>query len=240
MPTHPLPAIDAFLAEVRRGIGTGFSAVLYGSAARGDYREGSSDVNLLVILDAIDVDILARLRPALQVWGDAHEAPPLLMTRAEWRRAVDVFPIEVTDIRHAYEVLQGPDPVVGLAVDADLLRLALESELRGKLLRLRQAYVVEAGNPVGLGGRAIESVPMVLVLFRGLLAMAHRTVPRMPEALTDEAARLVGFAPQPVRDIIAHRADQAWQWSPAEFAGYLDVIERSVHFVDTYDSGVQQ
>jgi predicted nucleotidyltransferase len=240
MPTHPLPAIDAFLVEIRRGIGTGFSAVLYGSAARGDYREGSSDVNLLVILDAIDVDILARLRPALLVWRDVHEAAPLLMTRAEWRRAVDVFPIEVTDIQHAYEVLQGPDPVEGLAVEPHLLRLALEGELRGKLLRLRQAYAAEADNPAALGGIAIESLPMVLVLFRALLTLARRPVPRTPGALIGEAARLVGFAPEPVRDIIAHRADQAWQWSPAEFAGYLEVIERSAHFVDTYDSGVQQ
>jgi len=240
MPTHPLPAIDAFLAEVRHGVGAGFSAVLYGSAARGDYREGSSDVNILVILDGIDVDVLARLRPALQVWQDAHGAPPLLMTRAEWGRAEDVFPIEVTDIQHAYEVLHGPDPVAGLVVDPQQLRLALEGELRGKLLRLRQAYAAEAGNPAGLGGVAVESLPMVLVLFRALLALAHRAVPRMAEAVTDEAARLVGFAPQPVRDIITHRADPAWQRSPAEFADYLDVIERSVHFVDTYDSGVKR
>ncbi len=240
MATHEIQALDAFLAEARRGVDEAFSAVLYGSAARGEYLEACSDLNVLMILESIDTDVLTRLKPALDLWRTSHNAVPLLVTREEWERAVDVFPIEIVDIQHAYEVLHGDDPVAGLVVDRRLLRLGLESELRGKLLRLRQAYAVEAQNPGALGTVATESLRMVLVLFRGMLALAGLPIPGKADAVVAAAARLAGFEPEPIRDIIAHRADREWQCPPTQFAAYLGAIEQSVQFVDTYDSGVQQ
>ena len=50
----------------------------------------------------------AALAPAFTAWRKATPEPPLVISRAEWARAVDVFPIEITDMRAGYQVLRGP------------------------------------------------------------------------------------------------------------------------------------
>ena len=43
--------VTPFLAAADAALGAGYSALLYGSAARGDYIAGRSDINLLLVLD---------------------------------------------------------------------------------------------------------------------------------------------------------------------------------------------
>ena len=83
------PVLDRLAAE----LGTGSSAVLYGSAARGEYRAGVSDVNLLVLADSLEPTALRRLSGALEEIRRERQSPPLLMQRDEWLRATDAFPI---------------------------------------------------------------------------------------------------------------------------------------------------
>ena len=69
-------------------------AVLYGSAARGDWVPGRSDVNVLLLVDDTSPAALRRLTPAVTEWHARGFSPPLIMGRAEWDRSADTFPIE--------------------------------------------------------------------------------------------------------------------------------------------------
>ena len=46
--------IEPFLAKVDAAAGAGYSAVLYGSVARGEDIPGLSDINLLLVLDRLN------------------------------------------------------------------------------------------------------------------------------------------------------------------------------------------
>lgn len=236
---HPAarPIVERFLAAVDAAAPGDYSAVLYGSAARGDYVPDRSDVNLMLVFELLDTALLRRLEPAFKQTNRGRAGAPLIASAGEWARASDVFPLEITDMRTAYEVLRGPDPLAGLEVRPGDLRQALERELRGKLLRLRQAYVATGGDAAALGELGIASVPTVLLLLRGILVLTGRPVPGDSAEVVRAGAAVAGFDPEPVLVPLQHRRDRKWRWREADFEGYLAAVERAAAHVDTIQPG---
>jgi predicted nucleotidyltransferase len=231
--------VDPFLTEVDQALGTGYSAVLYGSAARGDFIPGRSDINLMLVLDQLDPQVLRALSRAFTGWRKGSREPPLILSRAEWARASDAFPIEITDMRLSYQVVRGPDPVQSMQVDRTDLRKALEREFRGKLLRLRQGYATHAPDPKALGMLALQSAATILVLLRGVLTLIGRPVPAEGHELASAAANAIGFPADPLLHVVRHRAEQEWRCGATEFERYMDAVERAARFVDQLQLGDQ-
>src|SRR5437667_222415 len=89
------PTVEHFAHEVAGALGERLVALLlYGSAARGTHVPDRSDVNTLLICDAVDEDLFARLEPAVRGWTRAGHPAPLILTEREWRASADAFPIE--------------------------------------------------------------------------------------------------------------------------------------------------
>ena len=229
--------VEPFLRECDRLLGTGYSAVLHGSVVRGEYVEGWSDVNLLLVLESATPEVLGALSVPFAGWAKSHLAPPLLLTRTEWRRAADVFPVEIADIRTAYRVLRGEDPMAEVAVRPADLRAALERDLRGRLLRLRQGYVALAGDPGALAGLARDTAPSVVVLLRAVLVLAGAQVPAARADVAAAAGLVAGFASAPVTEILAHIGDGNWNCTAQCFTGYLAAVESTVRYVDHLTPG---
>jgi hypothetical protein len=232
--------VNPFLSQVDSALGNGYSAILYGSAARGDFVPGRSDLNLMLITDDLSPARLAGLGTAFAGWRKSGYEPPLVILRSEWARATDVFPIEITDMRSGYEVLRGADPVAGLHVAPPDLRHALEREFRGKLLRLRQGYVAAGGDAAALGALAQRSSGTFLVLLRALLVLLGRTVSREPMEVVTVAAAAMGMDGEPLLAIVRHRGERGWRCSPAEFEGYLEAVTRAATFLDQLQLGDQR
>jgi predicted nucleotidyltransferase len=231
--------VTPFLAAADAALGAGYSAILYGSAARGDYVPGRSDINLMLVLDDPAPSRLRALAPAFAAWRKSAAEPPLLISRAEWARASDVFPIEISDMRAGYRVLRGSDPLAEARVDSADLRQALERELRGKLLRLRQGYAAAAGNERAFGQLAAASAGTILVLFRALLTLAGRTVPAGVSELATDAVALVGAPAGALSGPVEHRGERGWRCSPEEFEQYMDAVARAAGYVDQLQPGDQ-
>lgn len=215
------------------------AVVLYGSAARGDYREGSSDLNLLVVLDELDAAALHRGSPLAREWVAARNPPPLMFSESEWRSSADVFPIEYTDIRDAHVVLLGEDPFAGLRIDWEHLRLQCEHELKGKKIQLREGYMISADVPEDLGKLLIHSFPTFLTLFRTALRLAGDPVPREPGAVLDALAARVGFDPEPLRAILQARAGGTNLLPSADdpiVSGYLAAVTGTGEWLDGLES----
>lgn len=221
-----------------REIGAGCSAVLYGSWARGDVVADRSDVNLLLVVPEIGPDLLARLSGVLREFEDHRMAPPLLFTAAEWSRAGDSFPIEITDMKSAYRVLRGADPVAGISVAPADLRRSLEAELRGKLLRLRVDYGLYSAHSDLLAGVVGHSIGSIRVLLRALVVLGGRAAPETDDRLASEAGTLCGFDPAPLTAVLAHRRHTGWHCQASQFEAYLGVVEQATHYVDTVQTGV--
>jgi hypothetical protein len=231
--------VTPFLKAADAALGEHYSAVLYGSGARGDFVPGRSDVNLILVAEALSPPTLAALGGAFAGWAKSGLEPPLLITRAEWARATDVFPIEIADMRAGYQLLRGADPLDGVAAAPADLRQALEREFRGKLLRLRQGYAAAAGDPAALGTLAIRSAATILVLLRGLLTLVGRGIPKDPLQLAVAGAEALGVDSEPLLLVTRHRGDAAWRCPPESFEAYMDVAARAARFLDQLHPGDQ-
>lgn len=202
----PRDLADTFVAALRAAVGDRLrAAALFGSAARDEWIEGISDVNVLVLLDRIDAGVLERAAPAART-AAAGGVAPLLMEVEEWHRAADVFAIEVADMKEARVPLHGDDPVASLQVDASALRLQAERELRGKLLHLHGAMLMTADDPKRLGQILVHALPSFSAYLRAALRLANTPVPRTTADVIAAGARLTDTDPAPFTRVLDARS----------------------------------
>lgn len=230
--------VEAFLAGADTVLGDRYAAVLYGSAARGDWHPDRSDINLLLVADALSPADLRGLGPALAALPAEWRSPPLLFTREEWARSVDVFPIELTDMILAHEVLRGVDPLQGVQPHPSQLRASLERELHAKLVRLRQGYALRAADPSALGAFATGTLGTILVLARATLVLLGRPVPANPAAVLQAFAEVTGAATAPLTELAGHRDEIEWSCPAPLFESYLESVAAASAFLDHHQPGV--
>lgn len=213
------------------------SAVLYGSAAAGDFVRGASDYNVLVVTDRLGTaELTALSKPALQ-WAKAGHRPPLMFTPAELKASADTFPIELLDIRQSHRVLYGDDPLTDMTIRRDHLRLQLERELKTRLLALREQYLLTAGKPRRVAAVLTASLAGVLVLFRAALRLFREDAPASKLEALRALTGHIPFDPQPLVEVheLKHRRRKLREISPlALFESYLKAIEQVSEAVDRH------
>lgn len=221
----PRVVAEQFVGEVRGSVGDRvMAALLFGSAARDEWIDGVSDVNVLVLLDSLDAAVLAEAAPAA-----AHALElgvmPLLMEDAEWRRASDVFAIEVADMQQAGIPLFGENPADAAVLEPAVLRLQAERELRAKLLHLHSGMLVAAAEPERLGALLMHALPSFTTYMRTTLRLAGRAVPADSRRVITEACALVGAEAAPFLAVLDARHD----------GGNLRVELRAGSLADTFN-----
>lgn len=229
--------VGSLINDLDQSLPGRYSAVLYGSAARGDWVAGVSDINLLLVLEDSSPASLRGLTSAFGGWRKSGNSPPLVFSREEWAGAADAFPIEVTDILHSYKVLKGTDPVAGMTVLPADLRTLLEHEFLGKLLQLRRGYVALAEERAALAQLGTASVSTIVLLQRALLSLLGRPVPQGIEAVVQEASIAAGAHPAAQLEFVRHRADQKWMATREQFESYLAAVEAAARFVNHLQLG---
>ena len=144
-------SIEQLVPRLREAYGDGLRCVLvYGSAADpGAGAEAaartSRDVNVLVLVDALELDALRRAGGVMRDWVGAGHPSPLTLTTGEWRSSADVFAIEYADVLERHRVLHGALPTDGIQVRPEDIRRELEEQVLGALLKLRRG-IMEAGG----------------------------------------------------------------------------------------------
>ena len=144
--------VTPFLAAADAALGAGYSALLYGSAARGDYIAGRSNINLMLVLDDPSPDRAPR--PGARVRGLAQGRAGAAAAHQPGRvgaRVATCSRSRSPTCAPATRCCAAPIRWPRLGSSRRDLRQALERELRGKLLRLRQGYAAAAGERAALG-----------------------------------------------------------------------------------------
>jgi predicted nucleotidyltransferase len=229
--------VDRFVTELDRVWPAGYGAVLFGSAARGQYIAGWSDINLLLVLPAITPELLRAAGPAFRRWREEAGALPLLFTEPEWRRSADAYPLELAEMRTRYDVVRGSDPLASLVVRRQDLRLAIERELRGKLMRLRQAWALGGEDVAQMSELLRRSASSIMLLCRGIVLLTGEAVPTDAETLINSTARIAGFPADAIGIVVRNRGEQAWRCTTEQWQGYLAAVESAARFVDHYQHG---
>jgi hypothetical protein len=213
------------------------AAVLYGSAAAGDHVPGRSDYNVLVVADRLGPAELAALSAPARDWAKAGYRPPLLFTPEELAGSADSFPIELMDIKQCHRMLFGDDPLASITVGHEPLRVAVERELKAKLLSLREGCLLTGAKPRRVLDLMTASLSGLLVLFRAALRLYQADVPvRKVEAMQALAGH-VGFDGQVFLTVQAIKEGRTRPGDVAAddlFETYLRTVEEIVAAVDRH------
>ena len=174
------------------------SVVVFGSLPRGEAIPGVSDLNLLVILESITAQTLARAAPVLQTWIRHGHTPPYLYSREEWGGMQDSFAIEISDMNDAREVMWGDDPVGVESVTYAGLRQQVEREIRDTVLHLRLRLMVATSGPADIGSLLLSGFPSFNAYMRGALRLAGQSPGLDTRPVIERAAALIGADATPM------------------------------------------
>jgi predicted nucleotidyltransferase len=232
----PEKLISELVERMRAAAGTNLlAAILYGSAAAGDYIADYSDVNLLCVLAETSFAAIEALAPAIEWWGKQKHRAPLLMSVEEMRRSADVFSIEFLDMRRNYRVLWGEDVLKTLEIPMRLHRAQVEYELREKTLLLRQRLLVVSRNHEAKWELLLRSLPAFGTLFRhALIAMGDPGAGSKREAAAALAGK-VGIDASvfgELLDIRERKKDRKAAKVDEIFARYLKLVDQVTEAVD--------
>ena len=210
------------------------SIVLYGSAAREDFHEQFSDVNVLVVLQHLQAASFAAISAVLHWWSREEKLrPPMIMTLEELRESADVFAIELLDIQRSHKTLFGQDVVTAIDVPMNLHRVEVEHELRTTLLRLRHHLLLSPDNQDELRAVLAKSITSVLTLFRHALIALGENPPAAKPQLLESAGQVFGFEVQPLRSILELRNEGPHSANVHElYHAYMSAIQQVAHELD--------
>ena len=210
------------------------SVVLYGSAAREEFHEQFSDVNLLAVFRDLGSEAMSHIVPVVRWWThEEHFSPPLMMTVEELRESADVFAIELFDIQQTHRTIFGEDIVASVEVPMNLHRVEVEHELRTNLLRLRQHFLLKAEDAGELQLVLAKSVSSVLTLFRHALIALGEDPPHAKPELLEQAGKTFGFDVTPLHSILLLRTDPEHTMdSTATYEAYMAAVARVAHELD--------
>jgi hypothetical protein len=228
--------LDAFTQEVRDLYGGDLVAVvLYGSAATGEHVAGASDINVAVVVRQVTSALLRKASGRIRTWHRQGFATPLFFDPETIQRSLDVFPIEFLDMQERHRILWGADLLAPLRIGGGNLRLQCEQELRGKLLRLRQAYVESAGSPDDLRLVLLLAAGSLLVLLRTLLRLAGADPNGAAEAVLQRAGGRFGTSTTHLLQVYQVKRGEirlAGAALDALFQGVVEEVENLVRVVD--------
>jgi predicted nucleotidyltransferase len=172
------PSVERFVAklvdELRQQLGSNLSSCcLYGSAVRGNFVEGQSDINLLIVLGRSDPAAHAAVARAI---GNEAMVDPFIVDRHGFARTARVFAAKFASIKANYQVISGSDPLAGLEIDPAQERFLCEQALRNLQLRLTYAFVTRERTRA-YRRFLVRSVTPLFIRFSEVLRLEGASVP---------------------------------------------------------------
>ncbi len=159
------------------------SAILYGSAASGEFVDTHSNLNLLVILKNTGLE---DLKKSSKIIRSFNMISALFLTEDYIASSIDIFPIEFLDMQENYFVIYGKDILKNIHIDIRNLRFQCEQELKVKLLKLKQAYLTISSDIPALRKLLFMSFTSVLHIVRNVLRLEGKTPPYLKNELLKE------------------------------------------------------
>jgi hypothetical protein len=228
--------LKPYLTRLQKLLGTNLKSILiFGSGLGQDFIPGRSNINLLLVCDRVDLELL---KGSLKLVAEGRKkgiVAPLFLTQTHMETSADVFPIEFMEFRDFHRVLYGEDPFRDLSINPEHLRLECEEQLKGKLIRLRQAYLEVGSSLKQLQSLLSDSITSLIPVFRGLLRLKGLSAPGEKGAVVEEMARQFGINKEVFNQILKLKAGQAKPKLPelnSLFDRYLDALQGLAIAVD--------
>ena len=189
LPDETQKLLQTYVKEVKEAFGDQLEGLLlYGSAVRGEFLRGRSNLNILLLVSSCDSTVLKQYSALHRRWSKEQIVVPLFLTEEELRMSAAVFPLEFLEIQESHRVLDGRDPFIGFHVKTDRLREAVVQGLTSHIVRLRQRYVEGGGSDEATAILLPLSITSTIPLLRGV----RRLLGRPPLSHSDAVISDVG------------------------------------------------
>jgi hypothetical protein len=218
-------AFDRLIADARRVFGDRFVALVA--------YEPTASLVFAASITSGDLDALGTLA---ETWQRDGLRTPLVMTPAEFRRSLDVFPLEYQAILDRHLVLAGGTPFTDASISAPDLRRACEVQAKAQLIHLRQGWLESAGHTEDLAEVIERSAGPLRVLLANV-ARLNGTPADDPDGLSRVAHELIDMPADLVRALLALESAPAQSRSLVpRLPEYLAALERLWAFIDAWRS----
>jgi hypothetical protein len=182
--------------------------LLYGSAVRGEFLPGRSNLNILLLVSSYDSAVLKKYGALHRHWSKEQIVVPLFLTEEELHTSAAVFPLEFLEIQEQHRVLGGRDPFIGFHVKTDRLRETVVQGVTSHLLRLRQRYVEGGGSDDATTILLPLSITSIVPLLRGVQRLLGRPVLSHSDAVIKDVAEQLKLDLQSLLDVLLLKRGQ--------------------------------
>jgi hypothetical protein len=227
------PAVRDALASLARDLRDVFGTRLQTLVAYGLGQERDHDgIHTLALVDRITFDDLAACAPSADRWERRGLAVPLLISRDEFMRTLDVFPLEYDAIITDHVIVEGPDLFAALEVDELDRRRAIELQAKSHLIHLREAFV-ESGRDSARVARLIAASARAFRILLANIARLNGRPARTDDEIAGAAAAIAGLDATMVREVLAASVSTTAAVDPsALLARYIAGTELIWRYVD--------
>ena len=118
---------------------------------------------------------------------------PLFLTRKHIATSTDVFPIEFLEMKENHLLLYGEDLLTPLEINPANIRLFCEEQIKGKLIRIRQAYLEIGLKRKGIEALLKESLASLTPVFRNLIRLKDKIPPVKKEQIYSQLSAEFGL-----------------------------------------------
>lgn len=195
--TQARKTIEPYLKELLKiHQGNIVSIFVCGSAAAtaaGDYIPKVSSISLLVILEKLGFQELQKSLKTVSKGIKKKIAAPLFLTRKHIETSTDVFPIEFLEMKENHLTLFGEDLLAPLQINPAHIRLFCEEQIKGKLIRIRQAYLEIGLKRKGVEALLKESLSSLTPIFRNLIRLKGKTPPIQSQEVYNQLSAEFGL-----------------------------------------------
>lgn len=230
IPPRHRQALSLLAADLRRIFGVDLHALLaYGLA-----RESPDEpVHTLALVERVTFDRLAACAPVTATWRRAGLAVPLILSREELARTLDVFPLEYHGIMRDHALVEGRDPFENLGVSESDLRRACEGLAKSHLIHLREGFLEGSREPRAVARLISSSAPAFRALLVNIAQLDGTGASTSDDAIADGAEKTIGVPAGVVREVLAFERQASAATDPtALLSRYLGAAEQVWRYVD--------
>jgi hypothetical protein len=198
-------------------------------------------LHTLALVDQVAFADLTACAPSVQRWRRAGLAVPLLLSRDEFNRSLDVFPVEYGEIVANHVPIVGDNPFGGARIAEADLRRSCEMQAKSHLIHLREGFLEAGGDP----HETVYLLASSTHAFRALLGNIARLDrgPARPgvretgdAALAAFAEHNIGVPAAVVRDVLSFKPAAGAIADPTDLLSrYIAAIERIWEYVDGWN-----
>jgi len=154
--------IEKFVKKLREILGEKLkSCIVYGSIAKGTYRESISDINMIAVIDEIDYEEIEKIKNDLSKIAIKNMIRVFFFTDWFLSSSSDVFPVEWKDIKENHIVVFGNDITERITIKEENLRIQLERESKQNYLNFQQGLLFEK-DMLFLLSNSIKNLKLIL------------------------------------------------------------------------------